>query len=240
MTKLPDRFEPYDDASQPGLRINGYPESMLRTPEQPLYKRPATLTEITGPLNLAKKLKLGMNDLSRLKEGAPRAVGQLIWVAGRLLDEDGMPVKGSLIEIWQTNASGRYAHSSDAANPAPLDPNFSGVGRCVTDHEGRYCFLSIKPAAYPVPNNPERWWRAPHIHFSILGDGFMSRLVTQMYFPGDPLNQSDLLINTVPDAKGRERLVAKWTPMMRLERADVIGFEHDIVVRGHRATPMGL
>ncbi len=235
----PDRYEPYDEPSQPVMRVDGYRESQLRTPSRPLYKRPATLTEITGPLNLAKKLKVGMNDLSRTKQGAPRAMGQLIWITGRLLDEDAMPVRGSVLEVWQANAAGRYVHKADSGNPAPQDPNFFGSGRCATDHEGRYAFLSVKPGAYPVPNHPTRWWRPPHIHFSILGEGFMSRLVTQMYFPGEPLNGIDLLLNAVPDEKGRERLVARWTPMMQLERADVVGFEHDIVVRGHRATPMG-
>ena len=236
---LPDRYEPYDEPSQPRLRVAGYKESLLRTPSRPLYRRPVTLAGITGPLNLAKKLKVGMNDLSRAKEGAPRAMGQLILVAGRLLDEDDLPIRGSIVEVWQANAAGRYAHTADNRNPAPPDPNFFGSGRCITDHEGRYTFLSVKPGAYPVPDNPMRWWRPPHIHFSVLGEGFMSRLVTQMYFPGEPLNAIDLLLNAVPDEKGRERLVAKWTPMMQLERADVVGYEHDIVVRGHRATPIG-
>ena len=235
----PNRYQPYDESSQPVMRVAQYKESLLRSPSRPLYRRPATLTEITGPFKLERKLQTGMNDLSRIGEAAPRAMGQLIWVTGRLLDEDGMPVRGSVLEVWQANAAGRYAHKADGRNPAPHDPNFLGAGRCLTDHEGRYAFLSVKPGAYPVPNHPARWWRPPHIHFSIFGEGFMSRLVTQMYFPGEPLNAIDLLLNAVPDEKGRERLVAKWIPMMQLERADVVGFEHDLVVRGHRATPMG-
>lgn len=181
-----------------------------------------------------------MNDLSRVDERAPRAMGQLIWVTGRLLDEDDMPVRSSVIEVWQANSAGRYAHQADSHNPAPHDPNFLGSGRCVTDQEGRYAFLTIKPGAYPVPNHATRWWRPPHIHFSILGESFMSRLVTQMYFPGEPLNAIDLLLNAVPDEKGRERLVAKPIPMMQMERTDAVGFEHDLVVRGYRATPMGI
>ena len=233
-----DRFEPYDERSQPALRIEGYKETFLRVPAQPFYRRPATLTEITGPLNLAQKLDAKLSDLSRNREGG-RAIGQLIHVTGRLLDEDGMPVRNSIIEIWHANASGRYIHRMDAASPFPVDPNFFGSGRCVTDAAGRYAYLSVKPGAYPVPNHPERWWRPPHIHLSIFGEGFMSRLVTQMFFPGEPLNALDRILNSVPDPKGRERMLCKSIPMMDLPRPDVVGFSHDLVVRGHRATPMG-
>lgn len=233
----PNFFQAYDEASQPAMRIAEYRESLLRSPSRPLYERPVTLTEITGPLKLERKLQAGVNDLSRLNQGNARAMGQLIWVTGRLLDEDGMPVRGSLVEVWQANAAGRYAHQADSQNPAPRDPHFLGSGRFVTDQEGRYAFLSIKPGAYPVPNHPRRWWRPPHIHFSILGEGFMSRLVTQMYFPGEPLNASDLLLNSVPDPKGRERLIAKPIPMLEMPMPHVIGYRHDLVVRGHRQTP---
>lgn len=221
------------------MRVDGYKETLVRVPKQPLYKRPVTLSEITGPLNLAKKLDADLSDLSRTKVGG-RALGQLIWVTGRLLDEDGLPVRASIIEVWHANAAGRYLHKMDANSPFPEDPNFSGSGRCVTDQDGRYSYLSIKPGAYPVPNHPERWWRPPHIHLSVFGEGFMSRLVTQMFFPEDPLNAQDRILNSVPDPRGRERMIAHAVPMMALPRADVVGFSHDIVVRGHRATPFGM
>jgi protocatechuate 3,4-dioxygenase beta subunit len=237
--KLPDRFAPYDDRTQPAFAVEGYKETLVRVPKQPFYRRPATLSEITGPLNLTRKLDADLSDLSRTKAGG-RALGQLILVKGRLLDEDGAPVRNSIIEVWHANAAGRYIHKMDANSPFPEDPNFFGSGRCLTDHEGRYSYLSIKPGAYPVPNHPERWWRPPHIHLSVFGEGFMSRLVTQMFFPDDPLNAQDRILNSVPDPKGRERMISRQIPMLELPRADVVGYSHDIVIRGHRATPMGL
>lgn len=233
----PDRFRPYDDATQPAVRIEGYKETFTRNPSRPLIARPATLTEITGPTRLARKLPTGMRDLSRRDPDGTRAQGQLILVRGRLLDEDGLAVRRSVIELWHANASGRYLHPMDAQSPAPLDENFLGAGRVLTDDEGRYEFVTVKPGAYPVPNHPTRWWRPPHIHISVFGEGFMSRLVTQMFFPGDPLNDIDLILNAVPDAKGRARMVARQVAMMDMPNAHMVGFEHDIVVRGERATP---
>lgn len=237
--RFANTYAPYDDRTQPAMRVEGYKETLTRVPKQAPYKRPVTLSEITGPLNLGDKLEAGLSDMSRTKDGG-RALGQLIRVTGRLLDEDGRPVRGSIIEVWHANAAGRYIHRMDANSPFPTDPNFFGSGRCVTDGEGRYEYLSIKPGAYPVPNHPQRWWRPPHIHLSIFGEGFMSRLVTQMFFPGDPLNEQDRILNSVPDPKGRERMIARQVPMLELPRADVVGYSHDLVVRGHRATPMGV
>lgn len=236
MQDLPTRFELYDDRFQPAMLIEGYKETWVRTPKQ-RFKRPLTLTEITGPLDLQAKLEVGNNDLSRVREDAPRAAGQLITVSGRLLDEDARPVRHSVVELWHANASGRYLHKADEGSLAPLDPNFLGSGRTLTDHEGRYSFLTIKPGAYPVPNHPTRWWRPPHIHISVFGEGFMSRLVTQMFFSGEPLNDIDLILNAVPDARGRERMVAKPVPMIDVTTPGAIGFQHDIVVRGSRQTP---
>ncbi len=237
--RFADRFTPYDERSQPAMQVEGYKETLVRVPKRAFFKRPVTLSEITGPLNLGKKLDADLSDLSRTKAGG-RALGQLIWVTGCLLDEDGEPVRGSIIEVWHANAAGRYIHKMDANSPFPEDPNFFGSGRCLTDHEGRYRYLTIKPGAYPVPNHPERWWRPPHIHLSVFGEGFMSRLVTQMFFPEDHLNAQDRILNSVPDPKGRQRMIAKGVPMLELPRADVVGFSHDIVVRGHRSTPFGL
>ena len=222
------------------MRVAHYSETATRVPQNQLFRRPLTLTEITGPTRLATKLKPGDNNLSHPYPQQARAMGQLIRVAGRLMDEDGMPVRGSVIELWHANAAGRYIHPMDAKNSAPIDPNFVGSGRVATDDAGRYEFLTIKPAAYPYPNHPTRWWRPPHIHMSVFGDGFMSRLVTQMFFPGDPFNDIDLILNAVPDPKGRARLIARQVPMADMSVLNVVGFEHDIVVRGHRQTPFGM
>jgi len=237
---LPNHFLPYEDAGQPAALVPGYKETLTRNPARPLILRPATLTEITGPTRLARKLPTGIRDLSRKKPDGPRAMGQLILVRGRLLDEDGLPVRGSVIELWHANAAGRYMHPMDAQSPAPLDENFLGSGRVLTDDQGRYEFVTIKPGAYPVPNHPQRWWRPPHIHISVFGDGFMSRLVTQMFFPADPLNGIDLILNAVPSAQGRARMIARQTPMLEMPVLNLVGYEHDIVVRGDRQTPFGI
>ncbi len=238
------RYRPYDDATQPAMVIPGYRETFVRVPKQPLFQRPLTLTELTGPTRLAQKLKPGANpgdaNLAHPYPDKPRALGQLIRVSGRLLDEDGMPVKRAVIEIWHCNASGRYIHPMDAKSPNPIDDNFLGSGRLLTDDAGGYEFLTIKPAAYPYPNHPERWWRPPHIHLSIFGDGFMSRLVTQMFFPGDPFNDIDLILQSVPDPKGRARMIARQIAMDQMPVLNVVGFEHDLVVRGSRQTPFGV
>ncbi len=240
MSTLPNTFEPHDDITQPAMTIEHYAETFVRVPKTPLFRRPVTLTEITGPTRLTQKLKPGNNDLSRPAPDKPRAMGQLIRVAGKVQDGDGQPVRGTVIELWHCNSAGRYIHPMDASNPNPIDPNFVGSGRIATDAAGRYEFLTIKPAAYPYPNHPTRWWRPPHIHMSIFGDGFMSRLVTQMFFPGDPFNDIDLILQSVPDSKGRARLIARQMPMDDMPIQNVVGFEHDIVLRGHRQTPFGM
>lgn len=240
MCNLPNTFEPYADSSQPVMNVPHYEETWVRVPKQPLFRRPVTLTEITGPTRLAAKLKPGNNDLAHPYPDQPRAMGQLITVGGRLLDEDGRPVRGAVIELWHANSAGRYIHPMDAKNPNPLDPNFIGSGRVATDDQGRYSFATIKPGAYPYPNHPTRWWRPPHIHMSIFGDGFMSRLVTQMFFPGDPLNDVDLILNAVPDAAARQRMIARQVPMMEMPVLNIMGFEHDVVVRGRHQTPFGV
>ena len=235
----PNHCSPYDDATQPAPLVPGYKETLTRNPSRPLIARPLTLSEITGPTRLARKLPTGLRDLSRRNPEGPRAMGQLILVRGQLLDEDGLPVRRSVIELWHANAAGRYLHPMDAQSPAPLDENFLGAGRVLTDDAGRYEFVTIKPGAYPVPNHPQRWWRPPHIHLSVFGEACMSRLVTQMFFPGDPLNEIDLILNAVPSVQGRSRMIARQTPMLEMPVLNLVGYEHDIVVRGDRQTPFG-
>jgi len=215
----------------PPLDFPGYRATALRAPGRPLVPLPHRLTEVTGPLLGAERVTAADADLTTQHAGEP--LGERIIVTGRLLDSGGRPVAGTLIEIWQANASGRYAHGVDN-HPAPLDPNFSGAGRCMTDSEGRYRFVTIKPGAYPWHNHPNAW-RPAHIHFSMLGRAFPQRLVTQMYFPGDPLFSQDPIFNSIPDPKARERLIARFD--LGLTHPDwALGFEWDIVLRGPAAT----
>jgi protocatechuate 3,4-dioxygenase beta subunit len=230
---LPDLFEPYDERTQPRVPIEGYPNTARRNPSRAPFRRPVTRTELTGPLDLAPKLRPGDDNLAVTGPGRI-AIGSLIHVSGRVLDEDGRPVRGAIVEIWQANAAGRYFNPLDRRD-APLDPNFVGNGRCRADDDGRYGFFTIKPGAYPVPDSGG-WWRPPHIHFSILGPGSLSRLVTQMYFPGDPLNALDRLILSIPDREAQARLVSR--PIHPSEIAgEWLGFTHDMVLRGRHATP---
>jgi protocatechuate 3,4-dioxygenase beta subunit len=192
---------------------------------------PQRLTEITGPLLGEERVTAADADLTTQHAGEP--LGERITVTGRLLDGDGRPVPGTLIEVWQANAAGRYAHPVDN-HPAPLDPNFSGAGRCMTDSAGRYRFITIKPGAYPWHNHPNAW-RPAHIHFSLLGRAFPQRLITQMYFPGDPLFSQDPIFNSIPDPKARERLISRFD-LGLTQPGWALGFEWDIVLRGPAAT----
>ena len=171
-------------------------------------------------------------DLTRQHQGEP--LGERIIVTGRVLDSDGMPVRHTLVEVWQANAAGRYADPSDD-HPAPLDPNFTGAGRCLTDADGRYRFTTVKPGAYPWANHPNAW-RPCHIHFSVFGPELGSRLVTQMYFPGDPLMRFDPILQSVPDQRGRDLLIAAFD-LDITEPAWALGYRWDIVLRGRDATP---
>lgn len=226
-------YDPWPEGVQPEVPIEGYTNTWTHTPSQPLYPRPVTRTEATGPAELWRKLHCGDHNLA-LGPTGKLAQGALMRLTGRILDEDGRPVPNAIVELWQANAAGRYAHALDQRD-APLDPNFLGHGRVRSDETGAYSFVTIKPGAYPVPVK-DTWWRPPHIHFSVLGPSTLSRLVTQMYFPGDPLNEWDRILHSVPDPAARDRLVAR-----QLHPAEVgveyLGFHHDIVLRGRNATP---
>jgi protocatechuate 3,4-dioxygenase, beta subunit len=227
------RYDPYDDATQVARYVDRYPLSFKRTPLAPLVPRPLTLSEQTGPA-AAELFSIGPMDLSKSAADAPRATGQLIQVSGRVTDEDGSPMPGAVIEIWQANSAGKYVHAADRHN-APIDPNFTGEGRLITDAEGEFQFFSIKPGAYPVLESGW-WWRPPHIHFSILGPSWMDRFVTQIFFPGEPLNEIDLLLNAVPDRDVRERHIFEFEGTSMGE-GNAMGFRRDFVLRGRRQTP---
>jgi protocatechuate 3,4-dioxygenase, beta subunit len=226
-------YDPYDDRTQPARYIDRYPLSFKRTPLAPLVPRPLTLSERTGPV-APDLFAIGPMDLSRTSADAPRATGQLLQISGRVIDEDGSPIPGAVIEIWQANSAGKYIHEMDRHN-APVDPNFTGEGRLMTDAEGQFQFFSIKPGAYPVLESGW-WWRPPHIHFSILGRSWMDRFVTQIFFPGEPLNETDLLLNAVPDRDVRERLIFQFDGTSMGE-VNALGFRRDFVLRGRRQTP---
>jgi protocatechuate 3,4-dioxygenase, beta subunit len=218
--------------SQPASLYPPYRSTVLRTPRQPLIVLPHTLSEITGPVYGPGDISPTDHDLTRQHPGEP--LGERIVVRGRVLDSGGRPVSHSLIEIWQANAAGRYFHQKDD-HPAPLDPNFTGGGRCLTDAEGGYEFTTIKPGAYPWRNH-ENAWRPAHIHFSLFGPAFATRLITQMYFPGDPLFAHDPIFQSIADEKARQRLIAKFDlAVTRPEWA--LGYRFDIVLRGREATP---
>jgi protocatechuate 3,4-dioxygenase beta subunit len=211
----------------------GYRSTALRHPKEPLVVIPHTLSELTGPVYPYGRIDTNDNDLTRQHHDEP--LGERIIVQGRVLDEDGRPIPNTLVEVWQANAAGRYAHRVDG-HQAPLDPNFSGGGRTLTDNEGRYRFVTIKPGAYPWLNHPNAW-RPAHIHFSLFGTSFLSRLITQMYFPGDPLMPYDPILNSIPDERARQRLVASFD--LNVTQPEwALGFTFDIVLRGSNATPM--
>jgi len=207
-----------------------YGSTKLRHPRRALHVLPQRLTELTGPLFGAERVREGDDDLTN--DGA--AIGQRIVVHGRLLDGDGHAAPRSLIEVWQANAAGRYAHAADRW-PAPLDPNFAGAGRVVTDADGRYRFTTIRPGAYPWRNH-DNAWRPAHIHFSVFGQAFAQRLITQMYFPDDPLFFQDPIFNSVPDPRARARLISAYDHDATTDHW-ALGFRFDIVLRGREQTP---
>ena len=209
-----------------------YKSSLKRAPKKPLVVMPHTLSELTGPVYGHELAQPGDGDLTKQHKGEP--LGERIVVHGRVLDEDGRGVPNTLVELWQANACGRYIHVVDQ-HPAPLDPNFTGAGRVVTDGEGRYQFTTIKPGAYPWLNHPNAW-RPAHIHLSLFGYAFASRLVTQMYFPADPLIPFDPVYDSVPK-ESRERLISSFDMEATVPNW-ALAYRFDIVLRGRQQTPM--
>lgn len=220
--------------TQPSLLYPPYVSSIKRAPKKPLISVPITLSEITGPSFPQEIASAAAFDLTRQHKGQP--LGERITVSGRVADEDGRPIRNTLVEIWQANAAGRYLHKNDQ-HDAPLDPNFTGEGRTFTDEDGRYQFITVRPGAYPWKNHYNAW-RPQHIHFSIFGPAFATRLVTQMYFPGDPLLEFDPIFHSIPEEAARRRLVSSFD-WLSTEPDLSLGFRFDIVLRGREATPMG-
>jgi protocatechuate 3,4-dioxygenase beta subunit len=212
-----------------------YRSSLLRHPRQPLLALTGDgdpeAAELRGPVFGVTDVTELDADLTRQHQGEP--LGERITVSGRVLDREGRPVRGQLVELWQANASGRYAHQRDQ-HPAPLDPHFTGVGRCLTDDQGTYAFTTVKPGAYPWRNHRNAW-RPAHIHFSLFGTAFTQRLVTQMYFPGDPLFPYDPILQSVTDQAARDRLVATYDHTLSRPEFS-LGYRWDITLDGPAAT----
>ena len=220
------------EGAHPPLDFPPYKSTTLRHPKQPLVYLPQTVTEVTGPQLGPVLMGENDNDLTVQHESEP--IGERIVVSGRVFDTEGKPLRGTLVEIWQANAAGRYIDPADNW-PAPLDPNFIGAGRCLSDGDGGYRFVTVRPGAYPWRNHHNAW-RPAHIHFSVFGSEVGSRLVTQMYFPDDPLLDLDPILQSVPDPKGRQRLVSSFD-LETTEPEWALGFRWDIVLRGRAATP---
>lgn len=223
------------DAIDPPYLYPGYGSTLARAPREPLLEIPAGTLDVPGPAVPKGFVRSGDNDLTIHGKSAP--LGEKMVLTGRLLGADGRPIRRSLVEIWQANASGRYAHPGDR-HDAPLDPNFLGMGRTFTDDEGRYRFVTIKPGSYPWKNHAFAW-RPQHIHFSLLGNAPVQRLITQMYFPGDPLLAIDPIYNSVPDGEARKRMVCNLALETGIEEI-ALGYTFDIVLGGATATPLGI
>jgi protocatechuate 3,4-dioxygenase beta subunit len=216
----------------PPLSYPAYVSNVYRAPKQPLLRLPVDFHHSPGPV--FGRVEVGPNDSDLTRQHAAEPLGQRIFLSGRVLDGDGRPVPGTLVEVWQANAAGRYIDPADQW-PAPLDPNFTGAGRCLTGADGSFRFTTVKPGAYPWRNHHNAW-RPAHVHFSVFGPEIGSRLITQMYFPGDPLLALDPIFQSVPDPKGRERLIASFD-IDTTEPEWALGFRWDIVLRGRAATP---
>jgi protocatechuate 3,4-dioxygenase beta subunit len=223
----------HETGTQPDHNHPPYVSSSERHPKQPLIVIPHTLSEITGPQFTLDHLRKSSADLT--KQGSGEPLGERIVVSGRVMDQDRHPVRRTLVEIWQANAAGRYRHNVDQHN-APLDPNFTGCGHTLTDDSGCYRFVTIKPGAYPWRNHYNAW-RPQHIHFSVFGPAFARRVLTQMYFPGDPLLPFHPIYNCTADEEARKRLISSFDWETTIPD-QALGFRFDIVLRGHAATPL--
>ena len=222
-----------DRAWHPPAFTPDYKTSVLRSPRRALLSLENTISELTGPVFGPERLGPLDNDLIVNYAKTGDAIGQRLIVYGRVLDEDARPAPGVLVEFWQANAGGRYRHHKEGYRAA-LDPNFGGCGRCITDDKGRYWFRTVKPGAYPWPNRVNDW-RPAHIHFSVFGRAFLQRLVTQMYFEGDPMIWQCPIVATIPSREAIETLVAALD-RQATTHMDSLAYKFDIVLRGRRQT----
>ena len=228
------RRQPLDLSVQPPYESSLYLSTLYRAPKQPMIPIPQTLSELSGPIYGHVEPASSDGDLTTNAGTGAAALGERIVVSGRVLEEDGRPVPNTLVEVWQCNAAGRYPHARDG-HDAPLDPNFLGAGRVLTDTEGRYSFLTIRPGAYPWRNNYNAW-RPAHVHFSLFGPSFVTRLVTQMYFPGDPLLELDAIHQSIPSERGRQSLISRFDPELA-RPGFALGYRFDLVLRGREEVP---
>jgi protocatechuate 3,4-dioxygenase beta subunit len=229
------KFDAIEPGVYPELIYPPYKSTLKRGPVQPLLRIHAA-RPVSDNVKPASCILLA-NDMDLTAHGKGEPLGEKIVVTGRVLDEDGRPVCNSLLEVWQCNSAGRYWHKRDQ-HSAPLDPNFYGFGKMLTDADGRYRFVTIKPGPYPWGNH-EKAWRPAHIHFSMFGSVYAQRLVTQMYFPNDPLFDYDPIFQSIPDLAARQRLIARFS-LAHTVSDQMLGYEFDIVLRGRDATPMGM
>ena len=227
-----DRAAP--ETIDPPYNYPDYGSTLLRAPREALVELPEGALDVPGPVVPAGFVRDADNDLTTRGDTAPQ--GEKMVLVGRLLDENGRALRRSLVEIWQANAAGRYDHPGDT-HDAPLDPNFHGIGRTLTDDDGWYRFVTVRPGAYPWRNHAFAW-RPQHIHFSLLGNAPVQRLVTQMYFPGDPLLELDPVYQSVP-ANARARMIAALALQSGIEGI-ALGYRFDIVLAGAAATPVGI
>ncbi len=227
-------LNPIDLPDHPPYIYPPYASTPKRGPKDSLLPRVETLSELTGPVYGTDEVDESDADLTSNARVNGEPIGERIIVTGRVLDENNKPVPNTLVEVWQANSTGRYLHKNDQ-HDAPLDPNFTGAGRCITNDKGEYRFVTIRPGAYPWGNHYNAW-RPAHIHFSVFGTNFLSRLVTQMYFPGDPLQPLDPIFNSIPDEAGRNRLISLYDHDVT-EEMWALGFRFDIILAGTKMTP---